>query len=101
MRSMIRLSICALVLGLAFAVPTSARQAKKADARPKVALLDFDYGTIEHWWSGNEDIGKGISAMVEDMLSEDGSFRIFDRSRLNAVLAEQNFNASDRVDPTA
>jgi curli biogenesis system outer membrane secretion channel CsgG len=97
MRSLTRFGVLTLALAaLAFA-PISARQA----TRPAVALLDFDYGTIEHWWSGNYDVGKGISDMIVEQLVEDGSFRVIDRKRIAAVLAEQNFNASDRVDPGA
>jgi curli biogenesis system outer membrane secretion channel CsgG len=69
--------------------------------RPTVALLDFDYGTIQRWWSGNQDIGKGIADMIVDELVNDGSFRVIERKRLNAILAEQNFSASDRADPSA
>jgi curli biogenesis system outer membrane secretion channel CsgG len=70
-------------------------------SRPTVALLDFDYGSINHWWGGNEDIGKGIADLIVDGLVEDGSFRVIERKKLDAILNEQNFNASDRVDPTA
>jgi len=70
-------------------------------SRPTVALLDFDYGSINHWWGGNEDIGKGIADLIVDGLVEDGSFRVIERKKIDAILNEQNFNASDRVDPTA
>src|SRR5262249_21670017 len=32
--------------------------------RPTTAVLDFDYGTITHWWSGTYDIGKGIADLL-------------------------------------
>ncbi len=70
-------------------------------SRPTVALLDFDFGTVQKWWSGNEDIGKGISDMIVDELVNDGSFRVIERKRLDAILAEQNFSNSDRADPSA
>jgi curli biogenesis system outer membrane secretion channel CsgG len=70
-------------------------------SRPTVALLDFDYGSVNHWWGGNEDIGKGIADLIVDGLVEDGSFRVIERKKIDAILNEQNFNASDRVDPTA
>jgi curli biogenesis system outer membrane secretion channel CsgG len=69
--------------------------------RPAVAVLDFDYGTVQHWWSGNWDIGKGISDMIVDELVNDGSYRVIERKRLDAILAEQNFSNSDRADPSA
>jgi curli biogenesis system outer membrane secretion channel CsgG len=69
--------------------------------RPSVAILNFDYGTIEHWWSGNQDIGQGISDLLVDELVNDGSYRVIERKRLDAVLAEQNFSQSERADPSA
>jgi len=97
MRSLTRLGLLALALAALTLAPVSAKQA----TRPAVALLDFDYGTIEHWWTGNYDVGKGIADMIVAQLVEDGSFRVIDRKRIAAILQEQNFNASDRVDPGA
>lgn len=79
---------------VAFAGPAAA-QAK----RPTVALMDFDYASIQHFWDGNQDIGKGIADMIVDGLVEDGTYRVIERKRLDAVLAEQNFSNSDRADP--
>jgi curli biogenesis system outer membrane secretion channel CsgG len=69
--------------------------------RPSIALLDFDYGTVQQWWSGNWDIGKGISDMLVDELVNDGTYRVIERKRLDAILAEQNFSNSERADPSA
>ena len=85
-----------LALGVAGALTVQAQS-----SRPTVALLDFDYGTIQHWWSGNQDIGKGIGDMIVDELVNDGSFRVIERKRLNAILSEQNFSNSERADPSA
>jgi curli biogenesis system outer membrane secretion channel CsgG len=72
-----------------------------AQTRPTVAILDFDFGTIQQWWSGNWDIGKGIADLIVDELVNDGSYRIIERKRLDAILAEQNFSNSERADPAA
>jgi len=69
--------------------------------RPTVALLDFDFGTVQKWWSGNEDVGAGVADMIVDELVNDGSFRVIERKRLQALLAEQNFSNSNRADPSA
>lgn len=69
--------------------------------RPTVALLDFDFGSVQQWWSGNEDIGKGIADLIVDELVNDGSFRVIERKRLMEILAEQNFSNSERADPSA
>jgi curli biogenesis system outer membrane secretion channel CsgG len=72
-----------------------------AQGRPTVALLDFEFGTVQQWWSGDWDIGKGIADLIVDELVNDGSFRIIERKKLDAILAEQNFSNSDRADPSA
>jgi len=96
MRPTFRVALSVVVLGLSCALPLRAQGAKD---RPKVAVLPLSYGTVGNWW-GNEDIGKGIADMIEAGLLEDGSFRVFERTKVDAMLTEQDFNASDRVDPT-
>jgi curli biogenesis system outer membrane secretion channel CsgG len=90
-------STAALALSaLAVATPATAQS-----SRPTVAILDLDYGAIQRWWEGNWDIGKGIADLIVDGLVEDGSYRVIERKRLDAILAEQNFSNSDRADPSA
>lgn len=84
------------VISLFGPAPASAQS-----SRPAVAVLDFDYGTIQRWWEDNWDIGKGISDLIVDELVNDGSFRVIERKKLDAILAEQNFSNSDRADPSA
>ena len=69
--------------------------------RPTVALLDFDFGSVTQWWGGNYDIGKGVADMMVDDLVNDGTYRVIERKRLDAIMAEQNFSNSDRADPSA
>ena len=95
MRACLRAAAAALLL----AVCASSSQAQAS--RPTVAILNFEYGTIDHWWSGNQDIGQGISDLLVDELVNDGSYRVIERKRLDAILAEQNFSQSERADPSA
>ena len=88
--------LCVVLIAGALVLPLTAQS-----SRPSIAVLSFDYGTIQRWWDGNQDIGEGISDLLVDELVNDGSFRVFERKRLNTLLAEQNFQDSDRVDPTA
>ena len=88
-------------LALALVSLAGATDVNAQSKRPTVALLDFDYGTVQQWWSGNWDIGKGISDMLVDELVNDGTYRIIERKRLDAILAEQNFSNSERADPSA
>jgi curli biogenesis system outer membrane secretion channel CsgG len=88
------LSMAVGLLGLA---GTASAQGAK---RPTVAVMDFDYGTVNNWW-GQYDIGKGMADQVVDALVNDGTFRVIERKKLDTVLAEQDFSHSDRADPSA
>jgi len=74
--------------------------AQAKNTRPQIAVLDFEYGTVDNWW-GQYDIGKGISDQLVDALVEDGSFRVIERKKLATILGEQDFAASGRADPSA
>jgi curli biogenesis system outer membrane secretion channel CsgG len=88
--------LCALgALSLVVGQPLSAQS-----TRPTIAVLNFDFGSIQQWWSGNQDIGTGISDLLVDELVNDGSFRVIERKRLDAILAEQNLAQSDRAAPS-
>ena len=65
-----RLVLSAAVLAVVALLPLNAQT-----SRPTVALLDFDFDTVQQWWSGNWDIGQGIADMMVDELVNDGSFR--------------------------
>lgn len=91
-----RFAVLAFALAALFAAAPSAQS-----KRPLVAVLDFDYGTVEKWWEGNQDIGAGIADMIVDELVNDGTYRVIERKRLDAVLAEQDFSNSERADPSA
>ena len=74
--------------------------AQSKSKRKAVAVMDFDYGTIDHWW-GQYNIGKGMADQVVDALVNDGTFRVIERKKLDTVLAEQDFAHSDRADVSA
>lgn len=74
--------------------------AQKKNTRPQIAVLDFEYGTVDNWW-GQYDIGKGIADQLVDALVDDGSFRVIERKKLATLLNEQDFAASGRADPSA
>jgi curli biogenesis system outer membrane secretion channel CsgG len=93
--------VFATVVSALTLLPTASQPVAAQSSRPTVALMDFDFGSVQRWWSGNWDIGKGIADLIVDGLVEDGSFRVIERKRLDAILAEQNFSNSDRADPDA
>ncbi len=84
------------------AVAGLAASASAQSERPMVAVMDFDYSAVNNWWSGvwgNYDIGKGVADQIVDELINESDFRVIERKRIDTVLAEQDFQASDRADP--
>src|SRR5467141_2468985 len=80
------------------AIPTAA---PTQAARKRVAVLDFDYGTVRTYvndiWGSDQDIGKGIADMLVGQLVRDGSYSVIERKQLDRVLQEQNFQQSARA----
>ncbi len=76
-----------------------------AQARRRVAVMNFEYGTVStavaQIFGTNVDIGKGIADMLVDRLVNDGTYSVIERKALDKVLAEQNFSNSDRADPNS
>jgi curli biogenesis system outer membrane secretion channel CsgG len=76
-----------------------------AQDRKLVAVLDFDYGTVQSevqaYFGTDQDVGKGISLLLEQKLVNDGKYRVIDRNTLDKILKEQNFSNSDRADPSS
>lgn len=73
-----------------------------AQDKKMVAVLDFDYGTVRNavqaYFGTDQDVGKGISLLLEQKLVQDAKYRVIDRNSLDKVLKEQNFSNSDRAD---
>jgi curli biogenesis system outer membrane secretion channel CsgG len=76
-----------------------------AQNKKLVAVLDFDYGTVrsavQAYFGTDQDVGKGISLLLEQKLVQDGKYRVIDRNAMDKILKEQNFSNSDRVDPNS
>ena len=77
--------------------------AQPAAQKKRVAVLDFDYGTVRSYvsaiWGSDQDVGKGVADLLVQKLVQDGKYRVIERKQLEKILAEQNFNNSDRADP--
>jgi outer membrane protein OmpA-like peptidoglycan-associated protein/curli biogenesis system outer membrane secretion channel CsgG len=86
------------------AVAVESGAQSSAGRKPRVAVLDFDYATVQSTSAamfGNDvDVGKGISNLLVTDLVRSGSYSVIERSALDKVLAEQNFSNSNRADPT-
>ncbi|MGL5874785.1 MAG: CsgG/HfaB family protein [Xenococcaceae cyanobacterium] len=72
----------------------------QAQSKPKVAVLDFDYSSVSDpsILSVLPGGSKGVSDILVNKLVEGGSYSVIERSKLDAILQEQNLGASGRVD---
>jgi len=72
-----------------------------ADARRTAAVDEFDWAAVrtvsQSVFGTNVDIGKGIRAMLVKRVQEGGKMRVVERAKVNTVLKEQDFGASNRV----
>jgi curli biogenesis system outer membrane secretion channel CsgG len=87
----------AMVVLLSVLVPAAGAQHKK-----RVAVLNFDYATVQTTVSAvfgtNVDVGKGISDLLVQQLVTDGKYSLIERNAIDKILSEQNFANSDRAD---
>jgi curli biogenesis system outer membrane secretion channel CsgG len=104
-----RISRMALGCALAalFALPSRAQTAAApptapAGAKKRVAVMNFDYGTVRttvaQIFGTDQDVGKGISDMLVEKLVNGGQYSVIERNALDKILKEQNFANSDRAD---
>jgi curli biogenesis system outer membrane secretion channel CsgG len=88
----------------AHAQGTATPAAAPAGPKKRVAVLNFDYGTVRtqvtEIFGSDQDVGKGISDLLVQKLVQDGKFSVIERNAIDKVLAEQNFANSDRTDST-
>jgi curli biogenesis system outer membrane secretion channel CsgG len=87
------------------AISTLFASAAFAQDKPRIAVMNFDYGTVHSGvagiFGGDYDIGKGIADMLVDRLVNDGVYSMIERKALDKLIAEQNFSNSDRADPSS
>src|SRR5437762_8580426 len=73
--------------------------------RRRVAVLDFDYGTVHSSVTGimgsDVDIGKGVATMLVSELAQNGTYTVMERAQLDRVLNEQNFQQDARSDASS
>ena len=91
--------------GAALFAVTAADAQQASKRRPRIAVLDFDYATVQTVISSvfgtNVDIGKGIVQMLVTDLVKDGTYSVVDRQAMDKILAEQNFSNSNRADSSS
>jgi curli biogenesis system outer membrane secretion channel CsgG len=76
--------------------PPSSSAGKK-----RVIVDEFDYSTVmtavQSVFGTQQNIGKGIRAMLVTRVAKDGKLVVVERAKMNQLLKEQDFNTSTRV----
>lgn len=89
-----------LALLMCVALPMAAQDQPR---KKRVAILDFDYGTVHSsvaaLFGSDVDVGKGMADLLVKHLVQDGTYSVIERKMLDKILAEQNFSTSDRANP--
>jgi curli biogenesis system outer membrane secretion channel CsgG len=95
-----RALLAATLISLVCASALAGAQRKK-----RVAIMDFDYGTVHDSsaaiFGQDIDIGKGISDLLVSDLVKDGTYSVIERKAIDKIMAEQNFSNSDRANPAS
>lgn len=84
-----------------FQTPTTIAQLPKSK-KVRVAVLDFDFSAVSNpsylsYFNGG---ARGVSDLLVNQLVRNGGYTVIERSKLDAILQEQNLGASGRVDPS-
>jgi curli biogenesis system outer membrane secretion channel CsgG len=82
--------------------PSGPPSAASLQAQKKRVIVDeFDYSAVRNQvqaiFNTQQDIGKGIRAMLVKRIADANNLVVVERAKMNALLKEQDFNASNRV----
>ncbi|MFW5979961.1 MAG: CsgG/HfaB family protein [Halanaerobiales bacterium] len=71
-----------------------------AAEKPLLAVFPFEEGDFS--WKGfrGPEILNGITQLVTDKLAEEEAIRVIERTRINDILNEQDFEQSGRINPS-
>jgi curli biogenesis system outer membrane secretion channel CsgG len=78
--------------------------AQNTAPKRRIAVMNFDYraanpDTLAALFGGEQDIGKGIAALLIAELVREGGYTVIEYAALDKVLAEQDLSNAERVDP--
>lgn len=83
------------------AAVTSTPPPSPTPGKKRLAVSPFDYSTVTSYvaaiFGSNQDVGRGIQALMVNRLSKDDRFSVLERSKLESIMREQDLGASNRV----
>lgn len=85
----------AMSLALAFALVGALPAVAAAQAKVRVAVMNFENNSTWSWWG--DSLGAAAADELTTQLVQSGKFTVVERTQLDSVLAEQDLGASGRV----
>lgn len=94
----------ATILAVLAAQLCSSAMPQNVAPKRRIAVMNFDYravdsDTLSSIFGGDQDIGKGVAAMLISKLVQDGRYTVIEYAALDKVLAEQDLSKAERADP--
>jgi curli biogenesis system outer membrane secretion channel CsgG len=93
-----------VILTIALAPLSSSGLAQTTTPKRRIAVMNFDYhavdsDTLGSIFGGDQDVGRGVSALLIAKLVLGGDYTVIEYAALDKVLAEQDFSKAERADP--
>ena len=86
---------------VAISAPAPAPTPATGPVKRRLAVEEFDFSTVktavQAIFGTQEDIGKGIRALLTTRLQQAGKITVLERAAIKKMMAEQDFGASNRV----
>jgi curli biogenesis system outer membrane secretion channel CsgG len=84
-----------------FAILLACAAVSPAQQKKALSIDPFDYSavmtSVQAIFGTEMNIGQGIQAMMTKRIAQDGRFTVVERRKVNEVIHEQDFDASNRV----
>ena len=85
-----KIGLFALAVAWSCSATIAQDAAPAAAAKKRVAVMNFDYGTVRSYVSSifgsDQDVGKGISDLLVQKLVQDGKYSVIERNALRKVI---------------
>ena len=94
---MVRFGRAVTVMAMAAAIVSAVPGTALAQARVRVAVMNFENNSAWTWWGDN--LGRAAADELATQLVQSGKYTVIERAQLAAILQEQNLGASGAVTP--
>ncbi len=84
-----------IILAATISAPLTGSAAPAAQEKVRIAVMNFENNSSWYYWGDN--LGKAAADELVAQLFKTGKFSVIERSQIEAILSEQDFGQSGRV----